>query len=117
MRYNIKKANWELFSQLLKHKFEGFNYLVTSLYSDLEMDTIADLFTQGIVEAISSSIPKATITSYAKPWWSDDLRALRKVMLKYSRKFRQSNYTCFREEFYSAKNAYFNAIKLAKQKH
>ena len=81
------------------------------------MDTIAELFTQGIVRAINNSIPKVTINSYAKPWWSDDLRALRKVMLKYSRKFKQSTYTLFREEFYSAKNTYFNAIKLAKQEH
>ena len=117
MRYNTKKADWKLFSELLKDNFSNFNYLTTSYYSNLEMDTIAELFTQGIVKAINNSIPKVTINSYAKPWWSDDLRELRKVMLKYSRKFKRSTYTLFREEFYSAKNTYFNAIKLAKQEH
>ena len=67
MRYNIKKADWKLFSESLKDNFSNFNYLSTSQYSNLEIDTIAELFTQGIVKAINSSIPKLTINSYVKP--------------------------------------------------
>ena len=67
MRYNTKKANWKLFSESLKDNFSNFNYLTTSYYSNLEIDTIAELFTQGIVKAINNSIPKLTINSYTKP--------------------------------------------------
>ena len=81
------------------------------------MDLIAESFTQGIVEAINSSIPKATINSYVKLQWNNDLRALRKVMLSYSRRFKKSNYTCFKDEFLAAKNKYFNTIKLVKKEH
>jgi hypothetical protein len=65
-RYNTKKADWELFSKLLKSNFSSFNYLATNKYSNLEIDTIANLFTKNIVKAINSSIPKLTINSYTK---------------------------------------------------
>ena len=41
MRYNTKKVDWKLFSELLKDNFSDFNYLTTSHYSNLEIDTIA----------------------------------------------------------------------------
>ena len=85
-RYNTKKADWKLYSDTLKQDFEVFHYRVDNHYSILELDTIAKVFTDSIVKAADISIPKTTISSYAKPWWNDDLKALRKTMNHYSRK-------------------------------
>ena len=114
-RYNTKKADWKLYSETLEHDFKDFHYIVDNHYSTLELDTIAKVFTDYIVKAADISIPKTTISSYAKPWWNDDLKALRKTMNYYSRKAKKdlSYYSALQE----AKTSYFKAIKQAKQNH
>ena len=67
LRYNTKKADWDLFSKELKLRFKNFNYLDTSSYNTEELDTIASTFTTSIIEAANTSIPKTSYTVYAKP--------------------------------------------------
>jgi hypothetical protein len=61
-----------------------------------ELDLLAEDFINRIVEAASNSIPKSTISSYSKPWWNEDLKTLRKLMLYYSRKFKALGYTLYK---------------------
>jgi hypothetical protein len=82
-----------------------------------ELDLLAEDFTNRIVEAASNSIPKSTTSSYSKPWWNEDLKTLRKLMLYYSHKSKALGYTFYKQEFQNAKNTYFNAIKSTKLAH
>jgi ribonuclease HI len=117
IRFNTKLADWKLFSLNLKTQFRDFNYKVENQYSNLELDTIATLFTEKVIEAANSSIPKTTTSKYAKPWWNDDLKVLRKNLNKLNRKFKDSNYTEYKEDLKVAKNTYLQAIKKAKISH
>jgi hypothetical protein len=117
-RYNTKQADWELFSLSLENNFKDFNYLIENQYSNPELDTIAEIFTKRIIVAANSSIPKTTTSKFAKPWWNDNLKALRKSLKRLSRLFKNSNFsTEYKEDLRVAKNTYLQAIKLAKIGH
>ena len=118
-RFNTKKANWEQFKTSLYYNFNSINFPhnLNSTYSIQELDDLAEEFTNKIVNAADISIPKVTTMLYAKPWWNEDLKALRKAMQRLSRKAKASGYTLYKKELSDAKNSYFNTIKLEKTKH
>jgi hypothetical protein len=78
---------------------------------------LAKLFTSSIRQAADISIPRIKISASSKPWWNEDLKALRKSMQLYYRKNKASGYTLYTQELKEAKNLYFNTIKIEKQKH
>jgi hypothetical protein len=61
-----------------------------------ELDLLAEDFTNRIVDVASNSIPKSITSPYFKPWWNEDLKTLRKLMLYYSRKYKASGYTLYK---------------------
>ena len=83
--------------------------------SDQTKETIAEVLTTAIINASNASIPKSTVTKKSKPWWDDNLRDLRKKMANIGRKSQNNPY--LRQEYQTAKNQYFNAIKRAKTDH
>ena len=87
------------------------------MYSNQELDRLAEEFTNKIVNAADISIPKVSTMLYAKPWWNEDLKALRKAIQRLSRKAKASGYTLYKKELSEAKNSYFNTIKIEKTKH
>lgn len=108
-RFNTKKADWKLFKETL------IAQPIPNLNQDLEY--IAESFTNRILEAAITSIPQTSNTAYTKPWWNDSLAKLRKIYTYFCRKAKESKYTLYQEEVLSAKNNYFNSIKIAKTKH
>lgn len=136
--YNTDLADWDLFASKLKASIASNRLLygntaLTSLvnpnssWSILEekdqeqvsnyLDLIATEFTKAIVQAADLSIPRRKLGARAKPWWSDDLKELRKDMMR-----NQRSYICTKTEeskrsYLAAKNQYFLAIKVAKRNH
>jgi hypothetical protein len=127
LRFNTKKANWEQFkadliqsSTSLKIKLDLNQTQMLKLdlnQQNLQLDYLAEEFTTLIVKAANNSIPKVTKSAYAKPWWNDKLKALRKTMSYFYRKVKASDYTLYKKELLDAKNHYFNLIKRAKLEH
>src|SRR6201747_1731059 len=118
LRFNTKKANWVLFKENLNLEFKDFPIKDPNIkYSNQELDNLTELFTSKIVNTANSSIPKSKILLNAKPWWNEELKILRKSMLRLSRKFKASGYSLFKKELLNAKNLYFNTIKIEKLKH
>ena len=113
-RFCTKKANWSLFQEKIKKNFKFFELNSNCTYLNHELDDLAELFTNNIINAANSAIPKSTIAINAKPWWNEDLKSLRKAMQKLYRKTKASNYVLFKQELSKAKNLYFNSIKLTK---
>ena len=68
LRFNTKKANWDLFKDTLISSFIYFLYKLKNTYNSQELDDLAKEFTNKIVNAANISIPKAIIMPNAKPW-------------------------------------------------
>src|SRR6201746_2843977 len=120
LRFNTKKANWVLFKENLNLEFKDFPIKDPNIkYSNQELDNLTELFTSKIVNTANSSIPKSKILLNAKPWWNEELKILRKSILRFSRKFKASGYlsSIIKKELLNAKNLYFNTSKIEKLKH
>src|ERR1700691_3452145 len=114
-RFNTKKADWVKFKKLLQDSF--ITPFLISTYSTINLDELARDFTNKIINAANSSIPKTTIRIQAKPWWNEDLKTLRKNMQRLYRKVKASGFTLYKKELLVARNLYFNTIKKQKLKH
>ena len=79
------------------------------------MDIIASTLTNAIINASNASIPRTSVSAKSKPWWTENLRNLRKAMSNISRKANKNPF--FHRQYQDAKNQYYNAIKLAKTSH
>ena len=82
------------------------------------MDQAASELTRIIRKAIESSTPKVTINKKAKPWWTPELKSLRKELgqAKQLVDTDLDNNTS-KEVFKRVRNNYFQAIKTAKKDH
>ena len=114
-RFDTKKADWNLFKETLISSIIGLQF--SPSYSNQELDQLALEFTNYILEAAKASIPKASKSSYSKPWWNEKLKALGKIYKYFSRLAKRSSFTLYKQELLGAKNNYFNSIKEAKTKH
>ena len=77
--------------------------------SHLELENAACRLTEVIQDAANKSIPHIKTGAKAKPWWTSELKTMRKSV---TRAKRQQN-----SDFKTLRNQYFSAIKLAKQQH
>jgi hypothetical protein len=99
-RYNTKLANWDLFKDSLQKESLSLDLLLntSSNYENSDLDTLAEKVTNTIVKAADISIPKYKVSILSKPWWNEELKALRKTMSRLNRKVKASEYTLFKEE-------------------
>jgi hypothetical protein len=98
VRFNTRKADWAKFTSYLINSLNNIPFLLTSIPGNHELDLLAEDFTNRIVNAASNSISKSIISPYSKPWWNEDLKTLRKLMLYYSHKSKASGYTLYKQE-------------------
>lgn len=133
--FNTQLANWDLFATSLKSYIaassilnsQEFNSILPTSenilsmleeqntpFSDL-LDKAASEFTQAIFEAATASIPRIKPGARPKPWWSPELKALRKTMLREQRGLARNPDS--KLPYLQAKNIYFLAIKRAKRDH
>jgi hypothetical protein len=111
--YNVKKADWESFTSLLIQAAE-------TLEDTLDLDKRAQDFADAIAQAAHASIPQTQKTMHSKPWWTLELRSLRRVLAKAYRTLRMHMPDPPRETkaaYLVARNGYFQAIKSAKRDH
>ncbi|KAJ8063433.1 hypothetical protein OCU04_008652 [Sclerotinia nivalis] len=136
-RYNTKRADWDKFTSILKTEISTSIILNSKDYLDLStlesdsldalndqsqlvktLDEAAKEFTQIIIRSAKASIPKLKTTKKAKPWWSTELKALRKRLASAYNTFKQyPEDDMFKKIYQSARNHYFQAIKTAKKNH
>jgi len=131
-RFDTKRADWDLFKKTLSLKIakstistqiddltnlSNLSSLRELQLSELhqKMDIIAGILTDAIIDASNASIPRTTITIKSKPWWTENLRNLRKTIMALNRKVKINPY--YHRQYQEAKNQYYNAIKRAKIDH
>ncbi|KAF1924969.1 uncharacterized protein M421DRAFT_32391, partial [Didymella exigua CBS 183.55] len=140
-RFNTKKANWNLFSKVLAKEIANssalsnastLNYstsrslaLLQGEDQDLEeqLETLGKELTISITKAAKAAIPQCSTTAKSKPWWNQDLKALRTSMLSKQRQLQRelafsltSAYT-WKREYLIARNTRYSAVKIAKRDH
>jgi len=91
-RYNTDKADWPNFANSLKtanfakilNSIELSNSANTELSNseELGLDELAQELTDNITLAARAYIPIYKPGAHAKPWWSLELKALRRKMIK-----------------------------------
>jgi len=136
-RFNTKLADWELFlatlqlatrnslvlrslefTTLAPNKDEQLEVLQSneSVVSRL-LDKVAQELTDLILESARISIPRSKIGAKPKPWWSPELKDLRKDMMRQQRLAKPNWEPEAKQSYLRAKNTYFLEVKKAKRYH
>ena len=116
--YNIVKADWPKFAetlQILSSQIENQIQNLTQTPSNANLEEIAILFRNLIVNAANQYIPKRRSSSRAKVWWSESLSTLRAEMSGFKRYWKYNKTEENWNQFTHARNRYFHAIQKAKQ--
>lgn len=131
--FNTSLANWDLFSSILQSEAPSCPILNSIEFKDLDFDSksilvdqrlqieLLDLatseFTNLILLAAESSIPKKKVGPNPKPWWNDNLKRLRQTMNAAQRSLNRCISFESKQHFLISRNDYFAAIKKAKRDH
>ncbi|EKG09407.1 hypothetical protein MPH_13563 [Macrophomina phaseolina MS6] len=78
---------------------------------------MAASLTDVILEAADTAMPKLVPGAKAKPWWTDDLREVRKAMLRAQRLAIRNPSQENTNSYRSVKNSFFARAKDAKSSH
>ena len=142
-RFNCKKADWDLFNHefaiaIKKSPILSTLDLIPPPSRDAckrllngedptladQLDQIGQALTDAIIYAASKAIPTIKLGPRPKPWWNEDLIALRNVMGQKKRYLQRELRRCpadscflWKQDWLQARNAYFRAIKTAKKNH
>ena len=111
--YNTKKADWGLFSHSLKQ-------MANNLPDLSNLEELATHFANIIGNAAKTSIPRSQKSLRSKPWWTPDLRDLRRGLARAYKELHtapDSGLEDLKRAYRMARNTYFQAIKGAKKDH
>jgi hypothetical protein len=115
--YNCKKADWEAFSKLLVAKESLLIEAIEEAITSRDYELAADLLLEAIKSAAETTIPRKRVSERSKPWWNDELTILRKAQSTAFRAYKRQRTSESEESYKQARNAYFQAIRTAKQEY
>lgn len=138
-KFNVEKADWTKFNatlastpeitqvaeigcalkrmgernELSQKLLQNSNHVMTSLLDDL-----AQSLSNGIISAARASMPLLSKHPTSKPWWTPELKALRRIMNRKARDLKDDPHDRVRYRVYTnAKATYFKSIQRAKSGH
>jgi len=82
-----------------------------------ELEQLAQDLTKVITEAAEAAIPTMRIMERSKPWWNNELKALRKAGSMACRAWKRAKTATALQAWREARNTYFHAIRKAKTNH
>ena len=114
-QYDFKKANWKSLNEdiLIEQNNKEFKWNLTKLLAkslEIEAKKLQNL----IIKLVKKHISKKKLSEKAKPWWSKELKELRKAMTKYRRKWKKYSNIQAQQEYQEARATYYYEIKKAK---
>ena len=131
--FNLKLANWELFTKTIQleykqclilnsDEFKRFTLnpvdILVNQHQEIELlDSASKEFTDLVIKSAESSIPKIKSKISPKPWWNEDLKSRRKIMIRQQKSLLRNNNPYNKGLYLQARNSYFQAIKSAKRDH
>jgi hypothetical protein len=117
-RYNLKKADWKRFREILLNAYPTINNEISEqdLDTEIGLDMAAKILEEYIHQAADIAIPKMNICYRSKPWWNDDIDLSRKKLSQLKRVWKKDKRDPLVYKAYLvARNSYFAKIKEAKQ--
>lgn len=118
--FNIKRANWNIFKNLLEIEFEESKMDV--LYNS-DSEKAARLFNDSLNRVCEKSIPEKKCCNQSVPWWNEELSKMRKDLNRARRNITRNKKLHLLDCLESAKlnykrirNKYVAGIRRAKQK-
>ncbi|CAL7932991.1 unnamed protein product [Xylocopa violacea] len=113
-RYNLKRANWKRFEQVLEQE-RARTQTTTNLTNS---NKAAIEITQILQAACNAAIPKKKQFPKSVPWWNSHLTELKTLTTKARRKYQQTSHEPRRSQekmkYSSIRNKYVAAIRKAK---
>jgi hypothetical protein len=97
-----------------QEKEEFQSQLRNSSITEADMEKEAKILKDLILHVINQKVPKKKPVERSKPWWTPELKELRKQMADKQRKWTISQDNQQWKDFQQARNIYFSAIKTAK---
>lgn len=118
--YNTRKANWQLFNnklgQLLTENLVN-SVGIDNITDTNDLDRTVDQITSFMKASCEESIPKKKAETFnSQPWWSDELRLLKKTASTLKRRVRNAapiRRPAVVAEYLKAKEEYINEAKRA----
>jgi ribonuclease HI len=114
-RFNTKLANWELFTSTLQQLVDSHSLDQIQDPTTDNLESASTALTESITKAAKASIPILRPGARSKPWWTPELKDLRKVMMRNQRLLVRDIES--KQRYLQSKNQYFLAIKQAKREH
>ena len=136
--FRLKEADWDRFRHSLQDSVRKNAFLNSEAFRNhnpeggastmilqnlrhpttIILERMATTLTEIIRTAAEASIPRAKPGARAKPWWTAELRDLRKTMLRHQRTaIRDPTDTEARRTYLDARNSYLAKVKEAKTDH
>ena len=113
--FNHKKADWDKFKKAVQKEVKNINVPENPMPDT--MDTLAQSFAAAVNVAAEAAIPRSRPCERSKPWWTEELKALRKTLHSTLRAFKRARDETQLIAWKNARNTYFHAIRDAKTKH
>jgi hypothetical protein len=114
-QYNFEKADWKNLIEDIQAEQdnEEFRWSLTELSAE-SLESEAEKLQKLIIKLVEKHIPKKRLSERSKPWWSDELKNLRKEMTKYRRKWKRYSDVQAEQEYHEARANYYYEVKKAK---
>ena len=98
-------------------KNQAKKLLIPNTLTPTTLDILAEKFTSAMNSAAESAIPRLRPCERSKPWWTEDLKLLRKSLHLVLQVYKQTRTDTDHRIWKSTRNKYFYAIREAKTKH
>jgi len=89
-QYNFEKADWKSLIEdiLIEQNNEEFCWSLIELLTE-SLEAEAEKLQKLVIKLVEKHIPRKKLFEKSKPWWSNELKTLRKKMTKYRKKWRK----------------------------
>ena len=113
--FNNKKADWNKLKRMIRRESKHIH--VPQTITQRSMDILAESLVAAVTNAAESAIPRTRPCERSKPWWTEDLKHLRKLLHAALRIYKRSKTEPDLLAWKKARNTYFHAIRDAKTSH
>ena len=111
--WNYKEANFDIFRETLK------NTDFDECFVSGDVNEACTMWTEKFLQAAKETVPNKTVTVRPNdsPWYTNELRKLKKVMMQKFHKFKRSKLNSDWENYRKARNEYQNGLDEAEQNY
>ena len=118
-RFNYKETDWEEFRNALKPHLQCIS-MPKTITSTQRFDNLLTDLNKAVTEVIEAVVPRLKLSPHTKRWWSNELRKMKKAVIKKGRKAHRQRFNLqhpIHDEYRVFRRQYAKAIRTAKQQH